>query len=94
MLHEVLEAYIGAQESPGAKMPTFADVEKQTPSGKAYLNAHMKADLVDPRHKEVHLSGRPGGIYVTKFRDDDLIPIEYNPGVLINNLKRKKNEEE
>jgi RHS repeat-associated protein len=38
-LHEVLEAYIGAKESPGAS----------SENSEAYINAHNKAESLDPR---------------------------------------------
>ena len=39
-LHEVLEAYIGAKDSPGAK-----------PDSDAYVSAHNKAEALDPRRE-------------------------------------------
>ncbi|PKP24245.1 MAG: hypothetical protein CVU03_13200 [Bacteroidetes bacterium HGW-Bacteroidetes-2] len=45
-VHETLEAYYGAQNSPGADKPT-------TEPTKAYLNAHAKANRVDKRVRPV-----------------------------------------
>ncbi|GAB5400803.1 MAG: hypothetical protein Aureis2KO_23880 [Aureisphaera sp.] len=44
-LHEVLESYVGAEDSRGASKA----VEGIT--NDAYTNAHNKADAIDPRHK-------------------------------------------
>ena len=47
MLHEVIESFIGAEDSPGVGAPTF---DNTTPEFEAYYNAHTEADVVDPRH--------------------------------------------
>lgn len=46
-LHETLEAYSGAVNSPGAK-PAIADVDNAD-----YDAAHADARQIDPRHKEI-----------------------------------------
>ena len=42
-LHEVLEVYIGAKDSPGTDTATYSDVINKTLTGLNYLNAHYKA---------------------------------------------------
>jgi hypothetical protein len=68
MMHEVLESYIGAVNSPGTNAPTFADVQSKNSTGLAYLNAHNEATRVDPRYKSPDLSQDPktGQIYINK----------------------------
>ncbi len=46
-LHEVLEAFIGAKDSPNAKQAINGK------KNKAYRNAHSKAKNIDPRHIEI-----------------------------------------
>ena len=70
VLHEVLEAYIGAKDSPNTSSRiTFEDIENKTPDGMAYLNAHDKANALDPRHKEVDLVKDPntGHIFMQRL---------------------------
>lgn len=88
VLHEVLEAYVGAVESPGIGPPTFADQEKNTPTYTGYKNAHVKAIQMDPRYVEPNVIADPKGIYISKFPYSPLIPKSINPELLINNLKQ------
>jgi hypothetical protein len=88
VLHEVLESYIGAQDSPGARAPTFLDVENKTPKGVAYLNAHKKAMSVDPRYKPANSSIGADGVYISKFPYDPLIPPSLNPETLLFKFKK------
>ncbi|MDH5366185.1 MAG: hypothetical protein OEW67_04310 [Cyclobacteriaceae bacterium] len=88
MLHEVLEAYIGAKDSPGIGGPTFKDVQNKTVNGVGYLNAHRKAKVLDPRHVSPNIVQDPTGIFITKFPYDPNIPKILNPELLINNLKK------
>lgn len=87
MMHEVLEAYIGAKVSPGIKGPTNEQVEKGTKEGKAYLKAHEKASQLDSRFVKPNTLFDAKGIYLTKFPYDPLIPQSLNPEILINNLR-------
>ena len=87
VLHEVLEAFIGAKNSPGAKSPTFDDVKNKTPDGLKYLDAHNEAKTTDPRFKEPNLSRDANGIYIHKFPYDDLIPTALNPGTPVVKFK-------
>ena len=88
MLHEVLESYIGAKDNPGTKAPTFADVENKTANGEAYLNAHNKAEAVDPRHKAPNSSVGPDGIYISKFPYNPNLPPALNPEILLFKFKK------
>jgi hypothetical protein len=85
VMHEVLEAYIGAVDSPGAGTPTFADVGNNTANGKAYLDAHQGANATDPRHQDANSSASPDGksIYVSKFPYSPNIPPSLNPEILL-----------
>ncbi len=87
VLHEVLEAFIGAKNSPGAKSPTFDDVKNKTPDGLKYLDAHNEAKTTDPRFKEPNLSRDANGVYIHKFPYDDLIPTALNPGTPVVKFK-------
>ncbi len=49
-LHEVLESYIGAIDSPEAKSPKNRFNEAK--NKEAYDNAHQKASYLDPQFKE------------------------------------------
>lgn len=88
VLHEVLEAYVGAVDSPGIGAPTFADVQKKTPSGVGYLNAHNKVEKIDSRHVAPTISQDPktGHLYLNK--PHPVIP-QLNVEKLINNLSKK-----
>ena len=88
MMHEVLESYIGGKDNPGTKAPTFDDVKNKTPSGNAYLNAHNKADAIDPRHKAPNSSQGPDGIYISKFPYDPALPPALNPEILLFKFKK------
>lgn len=81
MMHEVLEAYIGAKDSPGIKGPTNEQVEKGTKEGKAYLKAHKKAGRLDPRFVDPDISIDPtnGHYYLNK-------PHSILPGINIEKL--------
>ncbi|QTY28393.1 RHS repeat-associated core domain-containing protein [Flavobacterium sp. CS20] len=88
VLHEVIESYIGGKESPGIGSPTFDDVQKKTPTGVGYLNAHNKTEALDPRHVAPNIIADPNGIFISKFPYDPNIPKELNPEILINDLKK------
>jgi len=83
MMHEVLEAYVGSKDSPGAGPSTFDDVKNQTPNGRAYTNAHDKAKAIDPRHVTPNLVWDPKGVSITKFPYNPAIPAIYNPELRI-----------
>ena len=83
VLHEVLEAFIGAKDSPGAKAPTFEDVANKTTNGVAYENAHNKAEAIDPRHKAPNSSVGTDGVYISKFPYNSSLPAALNPEVLL-----------
>lgn len=87
-LHEVLEAYVGGTDHPGAQPVTFGDVSK-TANGQAYLDAHTKADALDPRHKDPNSSVdmNTGNIYISKFPYNPAIPAKLNPELLLFNAK-------
>jgi RHS repeat-associated protein len=87
VLHEVLESYIGGTDSPGIGAVTGDDVEKNTPTGVGYVNAHNKAQAIDPRHVVPNVSADPTGIYISKFPFDPMLPKSLNPEILINDLK-------
>jgi RHS repeat-associated protein len=88
VLHEVLEAFIGAKNSPGAKSTTFDDVLNKTPDGLKYLDAHNEAMTTDPRFKAPNLSRDANGVYIHKFPYDDLLPAAINPGVPVVKFKK------
>ena len=88
VLHEVIEAYIGAVDSPGIGAPTFDDVKNKTPNGVGYKNAHDKTEALDSRHVAPNIIVDPAGIYISKFPYDPNIPKSLNPEILINNLKK------
>ena len=84
VLHEVMESYIGAKDSPGTSAPTsFDDISSKTPDGMAYLNAHNKAMATDPRYKEPNVSQGAEGVYISKFPYNRLLPPKLNPEVLL-----------
>ena len=86
VMHEVLEAYIGAVDSPGTGSATF---DSSTPEFKAYNNAHDKTQKVDPRHTEPIISQDPtsGHLYINKVHP--LLP-SFNMELLINDLSKKE----
>ena len=88
VLHEVLEAFIGAKNSPGTTAPTFDDVTNKTPAGLNYLDAHTEAKTTDPRFKEPNLSRDANGVYIHKFPYDDLVPAALNPGTPVVKFKK------
>lgn len=88
VLHEILESYIGGKDSPGIGAPTFEEVQKKTRNGMGYLNAHNKAEALDPRHVAANLISDDTGIYISKFPYNVNIPKSINPEILINNLKK------
>ncbi len=90
LLHEVLEAYIGGKESPGTNPPTFEDVQNKTPDGVNYLNAHNKAENIDPRHVAPIVTQDPntGHLYINK--PHPVIP-QLNVEQLINDLSKQNN---
>jgi hypothetical protein len=67
VLHEVLEAYIGALDNPGAKASTIGESEAN--ASPEYLNAHKKADAIDPRHKDPNISVDQATkqVFISKF---------------------------
>jgi len=83
LLHEVLEAYIAATDDVGATMPTYDDVNNKTPAGLKYLDAHDKANDLDPRHKFVDTEKADDGMYFYKFRLDLNVPAQFNPPILL-----------
>ena len=89
VLHEVMEAYNGAVDSPGANAPTFEDVANKTDSGKAYLKAHNKTVKTDPRYKSPNISKGADGIYISKFPYNRNIPTSLNPEILLFKFKKK-----
>lgn len=86
VMHEVLEAYIGAKDSPGSGAPTF---DQSTPEFKNYKSAHDKTQTTDPRHKEPVISQdqNTGQLYINK--PHPVIP-SLNVELLINDLSKKK----
>ena len=89
VLHEVLEAYIGAKESPNTSAGiTFEDVANKTLNAMNYLNAHDKANALDPRHVELNIIQEPNRILLSKFPYDPLLPKYLNPEIIINNKTR------
>ncbi|HEY5750649.1 MAG TPA: RHS repeat-associated core domain-containing protein [Chryseolinea sp.] len=83
VLHEVLEAYIGATDSPGSGAPTFEDVANKTKNGVAYESAHNKAEAADPRHKAPNTIVDPSGVYISKYPYNPNMPAILNPEVLL-----------
>jgi RHS repeat-associated protein len=79
VLHEVLEAFIGAKDSPGSGVPTF---DPKTPEFKNYKSAHDKTEQSDPRHVAPDISQDP----VTK----QLYINKPNAELLINDLSKEK----
>jgi len=53
--HEIIEAYFGARDSPGASSPISGNPSDQN----AYINAHEKAVGVDPSFKHSEPSSSP-----------------------------------
>lgn len=88
VLHEVLEAYIGATDNPGTKQSTFADVQNKTMDGVKYLDSHNKAMTADLRYKAPNLSMDANGVYIHKFPYNNLIPAELNPSVQVVKFKK------
>lgn len=89
VLHEVLEAYIGATDSPGTKPPSYNEIKNKTQNAVNYLNAHKKAMALDPRFIEPNLSFDNKAVYITRFKHDDLLPAFLNPPTVL--FKFKKN---
>jgi RHS repeat-associated protein len=89
VLHEVIESYVGAKDSPGTGAPTFADVENKTPNGVAYENAHNKAEALDPRHKAPNSSVDASGVYISKFPYSPNIPAAINPEILLFKFRKQ-----
>jgi hypothetical protein len=85
-MQEVLEAYIGAKDSPGSGAPTF---DNTTTEFKNYKSAHDKTQTTDPRHLEPVISQDPttGQIYINK--PHPIIP-SLNIELLINDLSKNK----
>ncbi len=89
MKHEVLEAYIGGDQSPGATPPTFQDVQNNTANGQAYMNAHNQAKALDPNYQEPINSQDPktNKVYISKF-DPSVVPPNANKEEIINDLSK------
>jgi len=51
--HEIIESYIGGKETPNTPAPTF---NPNSPGYNNYLNAHNKANQIDPRHANANVS--------------------------------------
>jgi len=83
VLHETLEAYIGAKDHPGTIAPTFDDVKNKTPNSLNYVDAHNKAVALDPRFTPPNASQGPDGIYVSKFPYNPNLPPALNPEILL-----------
>lgn len=83
VMHEVLEAYIGAKDNPGNGAATYKDVDDKTPTGLGYLNAHDKTQAIDPRHKEPNTSIGTDGVYISKFPYIKGVPSTINPEILL-----------
>jgi hypothetical protein len=93
VLHEVIEAYNGAVDSPGANAPTFEDVANKTASGEAYLKAHNKTVKTDPRYKSPNVSQGADGIYISKFPYNPNLPTSLNPEIQLFKLKNSNMKE-
>jgi len=87
VMHEVLEAYIGAVDSPGTGVPTL---DNTTPESKAFKSAHDKTQKVDPRHTEPTISQDQNTGYLYINKPHPVIP-QFNVEKLINDLSKKKN---
>ncbi len=87
--HEVLEAYIGATQSPGTTPPTFQDAQNNTANGQAYLNAHNQAMSLDPQYVApiITVDQTDGKVYINKF-DPQKIPANLNKEELINDRSK------
>ena len=85
VMHEVLEAFIGAKESPGSGAPIWGASSQENTN---YQNAHDKANVIDPRHvnPQVVMDGNTGQLYITK--PHPIVP-ELPIDKLINDRKKK-----
>jgi RHS repeat-associated protein len=84
VMHEVLEAYIGAQDSPGLGAPTF---DNTTPEFTAYQSAHNKTKAIDPRYISPNIIQEPNAIYISSF-PSPLRLKNWNQNLIINDLSK------
>ncbi|SFM90634.1 RHS repeat-associated core domain-containing protein [Chitinophaga sp. YR627] len=80
VLHEVLEAYIGATEHPNTHSAIGTDSEAESSN---FYDAHDKAILIDPRAKQT-------SNFDLKIKDNKIYIISNGKEKLLNNLERNK----
>ena len=74
-LHEALEAYIGATDSPGTGNPTF---DQNSVEYKNYKSAHDKAMETDPRFRAPNVEvTQEGEVRITKWNTEIPLPDNY-----------------
>lgn len=87
VLHEVLEAFIGGKDSPGAKSVTARDATDSNPDYIKFKSAHEKARTLDPRHREPNISQDATGVYISKY-PSGIVPEKLNPHTLLFKWKK------
>ncbi|MBK6828709.1 MAG: hypothetical protein IPG86_18495 [Chitinophagaceae bacterium] len=88
-LHGVLEAYIGATDSPGAVPVTSEDAKNNTPAYQTYKAIHDKVRLdIDSRHREPNVSQDAAGVYISRYPSISNIPERINPHVQLFKWRR------
>lgn len=87
VLHEVLEAFIGGKDSPGAKPVTARDATDSNPDYVKFKSAHEKARTLDPRHREPNISQDATGVYISKY-PSGIVPEKLNPHTLLFKWKK------
>jgi len=88
-LHGVLEAYVGAKDSPGAESVTADDAKKNTPAYQTYKAIHDKVRTsIDSRHREPNVTQDANGVYISKYPSLSNLPERLNPHVQLFKWKR------
>jgi len=86
IMHEILEGYIGAKDSPGSGAPTF---DNTTPEFKNYKSAHDKTQTTDPRHPEPVISQDCDACPKYINKPHAIFP-NLNIELMINDMKKRK----
>lgn len=88
-LHGVLEANVGAIDSPGAVSITADDAKNNTPAYQTYKAIHDKVRTsIDTRHREPNVSEDADGVYISKYPSLSNLPEQLNPHVQLFKWKR------
>jgi RHS repeat-associated protein len=78
ILHEVLESYIGGANTLKSGSPAKSNLDVDSETNKAYLDAHKQAEGVDTRHKDSYYSiQKPDGYYLKSLTDEKKSQLYY-----------------